>query len=346
MITKIYKVNDIKKDKKYIEEAVKQLRNDELVAIPTETVYGLGANGLSEEACRKIFETKGRPQDNPLILHLSKIDELERLVKDIPEDVDRLMEELWPGPLTLIFYKSQVVPSIVTAGGSTVAIRIPNNNITRDIIEKAEFPIAAPSANLSGRPSPTTAEDVYGDLNGKIPLIIDGGQSNIGIESTVLDITEKPYTILRPGFFDKEDLEVYLDEVLYDTSLVKDDVIPRSPGQKYKHYAPKASVEVIVGDEISIKSYIEDFKKNKGKEKVAYILFDENKYLLKGEEIFLSLGSKKNLIEMAHNLFRNLRQADRLKVDKIICEGTDEKGIGIGIMNRLKKSSAGNIRRI
>ncbi len=346
MITKIYKVNDLKKDSKYIEKAIEYLKNDDLVAIPTETVYGLGANGLSEEACKKIFETKGRPQDNPLILHLSKVDELERLVKEIPEDIEKLMKELWPGPLTLVFYKSELVPSIVTAGGNTVAIRIPNNNITRNIIEKAGIPIAAPSANLSGRPSPTTADDVYIDLNGKIPLIIDGGQSNIGIESTVLDITEKPYTILRPGFFDKEDLEVYLDEVLYDTSLVKDDVVPRSPGQKYKHYAPKAKMEVIIGDGNSIKSYIDEYKENKNEEKVAYILFDENKYLLKEEDIFLSLGSKDNLIEMAYNLFKNLRQADKLNVDKIICEGTDEYGIGIGIMNRLKKSSAGNIRRI
>ena len=246
----------------------------------------------------------------------------------------------------MIFYKSEVVPDIVTAGGNTVAIRIPNNDITRNIIEKAEIPIAAPSANLSGRPSPTTAEDVYGDLDGKIPLIIDGGQSNIGIESTVLDITEKPYTILRPGFFDKEDLEVYLDEVLYDTSIVADDVVPRSPGQKYKHYAPKASMEVVIGDKNSVKSYIEEYKKMKCKKRVAYILFDENKNIISEEDIFLSLGSKGNLIEMAHNLFRNLRQADKLNVDKIICEGTDEKGIGIGIMNRLKKSSAGNIRRV
>ena len=211
METKILKIDDIEKDICLIEEAANYLRNNKLVAIPTETVYGLGANGLSETACKEIFKVKGRPQDNPLILHISKIDEIYNLIREIPEEAFPLLENLWPGPLTVVLKKKEIVPSIVTAGGDTVAIRMPSHKIARKIIEKAGIPIAAPSANLSGRPSPTTAKDVLQDLNGYIPLIIDGGQCSIGIESTVLDLTEKPYTILRPGYYDQDDLENYLE---------------------------------------------------------------------------------------------------------------------------------------
>ncbi|QQK07418.1 L-threonylcarbamoyladenylate synthase [Miniphocaeibacter halophilus] len=345
MQTEILKIDDIKSDYEYIKKAADIIRKNELVAIPTETVYGLGANGLSKEACKKIFEVKGRPQDNPLILHISEIEEIKNLILELPVDVKTLLENLWPGPLTVIFNKSDIVPSVVTAGGNTVAIRMPSHNIAREIIKKSGVPIAAPSANISGRPSPTTANDVYEDLKGKIPLIIDGGQSSIGIESTVLDVTEKPYTILRPGFYDKEDLEEYLNKVVYDNALISDNIIPKSPGQKYKHYAPKANMEVIIGDNNSIKEYIRNYSKDTNK-KTAYILFEENKNILQKDDIFLSLGSKNKLNEMAHNLFRNLRLADKLKVDYIICEGIEEKGIGIGIMNRLKKSSSHNIRRV
>lgn len=345
METKILKVNNINEDYKVVEKAVSHILNDDLVVIPTETVYGLGANGLSEKACEKIFITKGRPQDNPLILHISNIDELDRLVKEIPKDIEKMIGELWPGPLTLVFEKSDLVPSIVTAGGSTVAIRMPNHKVARKIIKDCKVPIAAPSANLSGRPSPTTAEDVYEDLNGKIHLIVDGGQSNIGIESTVLDITEKPYTILRPGFFDKEDLEYYLDKVIYDNSLISDGSIPRSPGQKYRHYAPKASMEVIVGDSIEIEKFLKGYNLDR-KNNTAFILFEENLHLVENKSNVFSLGSKNNLNEMAFNLFTSIRKADKLNIDHIVCEGTSEKGIGIGIMNRLKKSSSNNIRRL
>ncbi|HHX70897.1 MAG: L-threonylcarbamoyladenylate synthase [Miniphocaeibacter sp.] len=345
METEILKVDNLKSNYKYIEKAADLIRKDELVAIPTETVYGLGANGLSSEACKKIFEVKGRPQDNPLILHISEIGELDNLILELPEDVKILLENLWPGPLTVIFNKSKIVPLVVTAGGKTVAIRMPSHIVARKIIKASKVPVAAPSANISGRPSPTTANDVYEDLKGKIPLIIDGGQSSIGIESTVLDVTEKPYTILRPGFYDKDDLEEYLAEVVYDNSLLSKDIIPKSPGQKYKHYAPKASMEVIIGDNKGVKDYINNYSKNTNR-KIAYLLFEENSSVLKEHDIFLSLGSKDRLNEMAHNLFRNLRLADKLKVEHIICEGIEEKGIGIGIMNRLKKSSSYNIRRV
>ncbi len=343
MKTEILKIINIKEEFKTIEEVASFLKKEELVAIPTETVYGLGANGLSEKACKKIFEVKGRPQDNPLILHISEINELYKLVEKVPKEAEILLEELWPGPLTIVLNKSEIVPDIVTAGGKTVAIRMPNHEVARAIIRESKVPVAAPSANLSGRPSPTTAEDVLEDLNGKINLIVDGGQSSIGIESTVLDLTSKPYTILRPGFYDKEDLENYLEKVVYDKSLVKEGVIPRSPGQKYKHYAPKAEMEVIIGTEDKIEEYINSYIKNTNK-KTVYILFQENKDLVSKEDIFLSLGSKEKLTEMAYNLFKNLRKADSLGAEHIICEGTLEKGIGVGIMNRLKKSSSGIIR--
>ncbi|WP_099203439.1 L-threonylcarbamoyladenylate synthase [Miniphocaeibacter massiliensis] len=326
-----------------IKKAAKYLRKNELVAIPTETVYGLGASGLSEEACKKIFEVKGRPADNPLILHISELEELYDLVKEVPIEAEKMLEELWPGPLTIVLRKSEKIPNIVTAGGNTVAIRMPSHKVAREIIKEVGLPIAAPSANLSGRPSPTTAKDVMEDLNGKINLIVDGGQSSIGIESTVLDLTSKPYTILRPGFFDKVDLENYLKEVEYDNALLEEGVIPRSPGQKYKHYAPKASMEVIIGNNKQIKEFIVIYIKSTIKN-TAYILFEENKNLVPKDGIFLTLGSKEKLNEMAYNLFKNLRLADKLKVEHIICEGTLEKGIGIGIMNRLKKSSSGTVR--
>lgn len=345
MKTEVLKIKNDLNNSEIINKAVKYIKNDELVAIPTETVYGLGANGLSDNACKKIFITKGRPQDNPLILHISNIEELDRLVNNIPKEVEEMLNNLWPGPLTVIFNKSDIIPDSVTAGGSTVAIRMPNHNIAREIIKKSGVPIAAPSANLSGRPSPTNAEDVYEDLNGKINLIVDGGQSNIGIESTVLDITEKPYTILRPGFFDKYDLEIYLDKVVYDNSLISDNSVPKSPGQKYRHYAPKASMEVIIGNNSSIKKYIEKYKKNSNK-KTAYILFEESIDIVENEEIVFNLGSKDNLNEMAFNLFTMIRHADKENVEHIICEGTDKNGIGIGIMNRLKKSSSNTLRKL
>ena len=343
MKTKLIKITDIEKEGYLLDEAVEYIKNDEIVAIPTETVYGLGANGLSESACKKIFQVKGRPQDNPIILHISKMEDMDKLVKNIPYEALIMLENLWPGPLTVILEKKNIVPSIVTGGGNTVAIRMPSNQIARKIIEKAEVPIAAPSANLSGRPSPTTANDVLEDLDGKIPLIIDGGQSSIGIESTVLDLTEKPYTILRPGFYDKEDLENYLEEVVYDNSILENNISPKSPGQKYRHYAPKATLEIVIGSKDKIRDYICQYEKNTDYKKTAYILFEEDKNILQKNRIFLTLGSKKKLNEMAFNLFKNLRIADNLGVDHIICEGIEEKGIGIGIMNRLKKSSSNNI---
>ncbi len=328
---------------KIADYAASLIRQGELVAIPTETVYGLGGDGLSDIACKKIFEVKNRPADNPLILHISEIKELDRLVKDVSPSVLEAVENYWPGPLTIILNKSDIIPETVTAGGDTVAIRMPKNDITREIIQKAKVPIAAPSANLSGRPSPTTAMDVYEDMQDKIPLIVDGGSCTVGIESTVLDCTSKPYLILRPGFYSKEDLEIHFGKVEYDKSILKEGEIPKSPGQKYKHYAPKGRMELILGNKDKVRNYFIKRGEELSNLKTALITFSDNEDLINDFYKFYSLGDRENLLQMASLIFRILRQCDEDGVEYILCEGVEEKNLGIGIMNRLKKSSGGNL---
>lgn len=209
----------LKPTKENIEKSTKLILNDEIVAIPTETVYGLGANGLSDVAVSKIFKAKNRPQDNPLILHISDYDMMENLVYELNDEIKEFLNHFWPGPLTVVMKKKDIIPDAISCGLDTVAIRMPNNEIARSFIKQCGVPIAAPSANISGKPSPTTAEDVFTDMNGKISVILDGGLCNIGIESTVLDLTKKPYTILRPGFYTKEDFLKYEDEILIDDAI-------------------------------------------------------------------------------------------------------------------------------
>lgn len=336
----------LKPTRENIEKSTKLILNDEIVAIPTETVYGLGANGLSDVAVSKIFKAKNRPQDNPLILHISDYDMMENLVYELNDEIKEFLNHFWPGPLTVVMKKKDIIPDAVSCGLDTVAIRMPNNEIARDFIEQCGVPIAAPSANISGKPSPTTAEDVFTDMNGKISVILDGGLCNIGIESTVLDLTKKPYTILRPGFYTKEDFLKYEDEILIDDAIVTENIIPKSPGQKYKHYAPKAKVLVISAKDRKKSSMeIEKIiKENKGL-KIGIFKFDETFLNVESENI-LSLGSVFDLREMSKILFRGLREFDENNVDLIVVEGCDEKGLGFSIMNRLKKSASGNIKYI
>lgn len=249
MKTEILKIDRENINNDYIKKAANLIREGNLVAFPTETVYGLGADGLNNEACKKIYKAKGRPSDNPLILHISDITMLDNLVEEI-SDKHRKLFDLWPGPMTLIFKKSKLIPDVVTAGGDTVAIRFPSDNIARALISEANCPIAAPSANISGKPSPTKASDVYQDMEGVIPAIIDGGESNIGIESTVIDLSTGEPTILRPGFYTYEFLKEILDDMRLDDSLIDSTKIPKSPGQKYKHYAPKANLRVFIGKDV------------------------------------------------------------------------------------------------
>lgn len=328
-----------------IERAASWLKRGELVAFPTETVYGLGADGGNAKACAKIYEAKGRPSDNPLILHVADVDALRPLVQSIPPQVEILMSELWPGPMTLIFRRSDHVPDIVTAGGDTVAIRLPEHPVARAMIRAAGCPVAAPSANRSGRPSPTNAQDVWADMAGRIPMILDGGSSQIGIESTVIDVTVEPAMILRPGYYTREYLETWLSGICLDHSIVQDGVAPRSPGQKYRHYAPKAELTVYVGSPEAVNRAIQRAlrqAKAAGK-RTGAMLFDEDPDPTDCD-LVLRLGSRSELSQMGHFLFSSLRAFDRAEVDVIFGVGVEAlEGYGISIMNRLKKSAGGRV---
>lgn len=344
MKTEILKIDRENINNDYIKKAANLIKEGNLVAFPTETVYGLGADGLNNEACKKIYKAKGRPSDNPLILHISDITMLDNLVEEI-SDKHRKLFELWPGPMTLIFKKSKLIPDVVTAGGDTVAIRFPSDNIARALISEAKRPIAAPSANISGRPSPTKASDVYQDMQGIIPAIIDGGESNIGIESTVIDLSTDEPTILRPGFYTYEFLKEILDDMRLDDSLIDSTKIPKSPGQKYKHYAPKANLRVFIGKDVP--DYLLTLAKkyeSEGK-KIGILAFEEDKDKFSSYP-YISLGNRSDLSTMSHVLFSSLRQMDRLGVDIILAEGVRENNLGKSIMNRMKKAAANDVNYI
>lgn len=342
METEIYKIDRKKVDDKLLERASKFIKEGKLVVFPTETVYGLGADGLNRDACIKIFQAKNRPSDNPLILHISEFDEIYDLVEEVPEEAKYLAKNLWPGPLTMIFKKSSKIPDIVTAGGQTVAIRLPKDEIARKFIKICNRPLAAPSANISGRPSPTNAKDVFYDMNKRVSAIIDGGESDIGIESTVIDFTEENPIILRPGFYTYEYIKEFLKNVQLDDSLVDDNVVPKSPGQKYKHYAPKAKMKVFVGEDAALKIETEAKEYYNRGNKVGILVFDKDLEKFSNYDC-LSLGDKNNLIEMSHVLFSALRILDKRNVDVILAEGVEDKNLGKSIMNRMKKSASGNI---
>ncbi|WP_034600630.1 L-threonylcarbamoyladenylate synthase [Clostridiisalibacter paucivorans] len=325
------------------------LKNGGTVAFPTETVYGLGANALDEGAISKIFEAKGRPQDNPLIVHISDIEEIYPLVREVPVEARRLMDKFWPGPLTIIFEKSQKIPLKITGGLNTVAIRMPSHSIARALIKSADMPIAAPSANTSGKPSPTTAEHVIADLMGKIDMVIDGGPTGVGLESTVLDLSAGIPTILRPGGITKEDILTIFPKVNVDPAIIqKDDkLIPKSPGQKYKHYAPKAKMKIVQGDIYKVSHKINQLVTeyvDKGLS-VGIMATTETKDRYKEGNIIV-VGNRKCPETIATNLFKVLRDFDMLNVDIILAEGIEENGIGMAIMNRMNKASGGDIMYI
>lgn len=347
--TKIIKLNKINLEEKLILEGAKFIKEGKLVAFPTETVYGLGANGLDEEAVKKIFIAKGRPQDNPLILHVSSIEDVKPLVKSISKEAEILMKRFWPGPLTILFRKSNKVPNIITAGLDTVAIRMPNHPIAIELIKNSGVPIAAPSANTSGKPSPTSADHVIEDLYGKVHMIIDGGNTGVGLESTVLDLTEEIPMILRPGGITLEDLQKIIPQVEEDLSIIKDnkDIVPKSPGQKYRHYAPKADMLVFTGEleniVMKIKSQTEEFI---SKGKIVGIMATEETKDRYERGVVISVGSRENMETIGHNLFNTIRLFDQKEVDVILAEGVGLSYIGTAIMNRLKKASGGNIIKV
>jgi L-threonylcarbamoyladenylate synthase len=344
--TEIIKIDRKNIDIEKIKYAAGVINSGGIVVFPTETVYGLGANGLNEEAVRKVFIAKGRPQDNPLILHISHKDELSRLVKKIPPDAHKLMTEFWPGPLTLIFEKSGIVPKVITAGLDTVAIRMPRDPIANMLIRESRVPIAAPSANISGKPSGTDARHVIEDLKGKVDVILDAGDSEVGLESTVLDITVQPPVLLRPGGVTIEALERVAGRIIIDKAMGKlsSNEIPRSPGMKYRHYSPDADVYVINGELDKVVSKINEILAvNNGKGiKTGVLATDQTmcKYVV---ENILSMGDRNCPETIARNLFRLLREMDERHVDVILVEAVDSKGIGFAVMNRLKKASGQKI---
>ena len=342
MITEIIKINSQRPEKNFIEKAARIIKKGDLVAFPTETVYGLGANALNKKAVKKIFEAKERPLDNPIIVHIAEIKDLSKLAKDIPKEAKILVKKFWPGPLTLVLFKKKIVPNEVTAGSETIAIRMPKNKIALELIKKSGFPIAAPSANLAGRPSPTEAKDVFEDLGERVDLILDGGKTKIGVESTVLDLTVKPPLILRPGGVSLEELKKVLKKVKPHPFLrgekLKDKII-KSPGMKYRHYAPQAPLILVEGRGMikKIKNLIKKYQeKNK---KVGILASTERKKFYQGANLILTPGPRKNLEKVAQNLFKTLREFDKKKVDIILAESFPERGIGFAIMHRLKKAA-------
>lgn len=346
MRTIIEKIDVKKIDIRIIQRAGDILKKGGLVAFPTETVYGLGANALDEEAAKKIYEAKGRPSDNPLIIHIADVQSLEEIAVNVPEEVEELAYHFWPGPLTLILEKSPIVPYGTTGGLDTVAVRMPSDLIARELILASGGYVSAPSANTSGRPSPTTAEHVFQDLDGKIDMILDGGTVEIGLESTILDMTVNPPMILRPGAVTLDMLEEVLGDVSVDQTILGSEskVPPKAPGMKYRHYAPKAKLSIVEGtirEEILAIRQIAYEAEHHGK-KVGIIASNETiGFYTHG--VVKNIGTRENEKTIAKNLYTILREFDEEEIDEIYSESFSRQGIGRAIMNRLEKA-AGHLR--
>ena len=325
------------------------IRAGGLVAFPTETVYGLGANGLDGCAVEKIFAAKGRPGDNPLILHIAKKSDLKQLWKHVPDKARQLADAFWPGPLTMVYLKSDIVPPQVTAGLSTVAVRMPEHKTALALIRAAGVPIAAPSANLSGKPSPTCAQHVLDDLDGCIDAIIDGGDCRVGVESTVLSLVGTP-TVLRPGGVTREMLESVIGHVDIAHAVLnplKNGETAASPGMKYKHYAPKADMVIVDGSSAAVISRINALvhEKQENGKKVAVIATEETRSSYHAD-VILSMGSRSNEDAIAQHLYKILRECDELHVDAIYSESFQTPRIGQAIMNRLLKAAGHKIIQV
>lgn len=346
MNTKVEYLDKNNPNKEIIKKAGNCIRQGGLVVFPTETVYGLGANALNEEAVKGIFMAKGRPQDNPLIIHVADMD-ISNFVKEVPEKAKKMMERFWPGPLTIIMKKSSIIPNITSAGLDSVGIRMPANVLARELIKESGVPIAAPSANISGKPSPTEIEGCIEDLKGKVDFIIGGEKCDVGLESTIVDCTVEPPCVLRPGGITLEMLKEIDGEIYIDPSIMKKaekNFKPKAPGMKYRHYAPKAPVKVVTGDLEKTIAKVNEIVQNYidvGK-KVGIISTEETKGRYRNA-IVKSLGNRNDISTIGKNLFRVLREFDEEEVDIIISEAFEEKGLGIAIMNRLKKAAGFDI---
>ena len=337
MKTEHFSIDDPAAQRDEVARAAEIVRDGGLLAIPTETVYGLGANALDGQAVRRVFQAKGRPQDNPLIIHVPSADWLSRYCVDVPETAYHLAERFWPGPLTMILRRDPIVPDETTGGLDTVGVRCPRHPVTLAIISAADVPIAAPSANTSGRPSCTTAADVREDMDGKIEGIVDGGPCQVGVESTIVDLTVTPPQLLRPGGLPLEDLQAVLGEIKVDkavTGLLGPGEKPRAPGMKYRHYAPKAPVTVVTGRPWRSAAYLI----NAVRPGDGVIVFEEYRDLFPGC-VVESLGFSDDKAEQARRVFDALRAFDATGVGEIYAQCPDEGGLGLAVANRLKKAA-------
>ena len=320
-------------------QAAKLLSDGKTVIFPTETVYGLGANALDENAAEKIFSAKGRPSDNPLIVHISNMDLLGDLVAEVPDIAKKLMDKFWPGPLTLIFKKSDKVPKTVTGGLDTVAVRMPSHSTAKRLLEYAKIPIAAPSANLSGKPSPTIIEHVKEDMDGRVDGIIDGGDCQVGVESTVLDISCETPKLFRPGGVTAEEIEDVIGKKIDIVTSVKEGETPKSPGLKYKHYAPQTQVLILSGTFEERSVYAEKLSKTK---KIGLLDFDDVPRICKSA-VFSSLGNSKNPLDATHRLFAALRELDKKDIDIILAPEISDEGVWSAVKNRLYRAAGESI---
>ena len=342
--TKVIKVNPEMFDDSEIREACEILKRNGLVAFPTETVYGLGGDAMHKEASSKIYAAKGRPSDNPLIIHIADEESLKDIAKEVPENAVKLMDAFWPGPMTLIFKKTDKVPYSTTGGLETVAVRMPSHPVARELIRQSGVYIAAPSANTSGRPSPTKAEHVIEDLLGKIDIIIDGGSVGIGLESTIVDVSEEVPVILRPGYITKKMLEDVIGEVRVDPAIIGDapkkNIVAKAPGMKYRHYAPKGDMTIVDGDIDKVILAINELAEQKITEgkKVAVIATDETRGEYK-YGIVKSIGSRKTEGSIAAGLYDILRDMDHIGAQYIFAESFSADRLGGAIMNRMIKAA-------
>lgn len=346
MDTKVVTVDKEKPDLQVMRMAGEILRKGGLVAFPTETVYGLGGDGLNAGSSKKIYAAKGRPSDNPLIIHIADLESLEKIVKSVPPKAKLLAEKFWPGPLTMIFSKSSRVPYETTGGLESVAVRMPSHSVALAIIREGGGYIAAPSANTSGRPSPTRAEHVCEDLTGKIDMIVDGGAVGIGLESTIVDFTEEVPVILRPGYINQEMIQEVIGPVRMDRGLLitEEKVRPKAPGMKYRHYAPKAQLTIVQGSSSQVTAYINaqcEKAVREGK-KPGVIAADETVSAYRGA-VVKGIGARNDEEEIARNLFAVLREFDEEDTDILFSESFDTPRMGQAIMNRLLKAAGHHI---
>lgn len=347
--TKVLRVDASRPEPEAVAEAAEIIRQGGVVAFPTETVYGLGANATDATAVAKIYKAKGRPSDNPLIVHVADREQLISVAGAVPAAAERLIEKFWPGPITLVLPKRPVIPEAVTCGLSTVGVRMPNHPVALALIRAAGVPLAAPSANQSGRPSPTVAEHVLEDLAGRIPLVLDGGETGLGLESTVIDMTVDPPVLLRPGGITLEQISAEIGPVEVAAAVHGEEAgeKPRSPGMKYTHYSPKARVLLVDGPVLHMQDKIRDLFEELAAEgkKVGIMCSAESRGVYQAH-VVLEYGTREDLAGVASDLFSTLRAFDRHGVDVILAESVPSTGIGLAIMNRLRRSAGGQVVKV